>query len=121
MTKKLPSKSQIRAELDNKVLGYLRTSPAMRRVTDVSKAMGIPVSAANVSLRRLLSGGDLVRGHLPKYGRDKHIHGQVPTYKAISTAVAPSGPDWMSPKPPSFPAEMIAGRRVYRNGKRSHE
>lgn len=117
-TKKLPSKSQIRAELDAKVLRYMRTSPGMRRVTDVSKALGVPVSAANVSLRRLLSGGDLERSERPKYGTDKHIHGRVPVYKAVPVAVAPAGPDWIAPKMPSFPSGAIVGRRVFVSGKR---
>lgn len=116
-TKKLPSKSQIRAELDAKVLRYMRTSPGMRRVTDVSKALGVPVSAANVSLRRLLSGGDLVRAEKNKMGRDGHVHGRVPIYKALPVAVAPAGPDWIAPKVPAFPAESIVGRRFFVSGR----
>lgn len=116
--KKLPSKSQIRAELDKKVLSYLRCAPGMRRVTDVSKAVGVPVSAANVSLRRLLSGGDLVRGTLPKRGSDRHIHGYVPTYKALPTAMPTAGPAWFSPRPPKFDDSEIVGRRVFVCGKR---
>lgn len=116
--KKLPSKSQIRAELDAKVLRFMRGAPGMRRVTDVSRALGVPVSAANVSLRRLLSGGDLVRSEANKFGRDGHVHGRVPLYKALPVAVAPSGPDWMTPKAPDFPSTSVVGRRVYVSGKR---
>lgn len=116
--KKLPSKSQIRAELDAKVLRFLRAAPGMRRVTDVSKALGVPVSAANVSLRRLLSGGDLIRAEKNKMGRDGHVHGRVPIYKALPVAVAPAGPDWIAPRAPSFPDAAIVGRRVFVSGKR---
>lgn len=116
--KKLPSKSQIRAELDNKVLRYLRSAPGMRRVTDVSRAVGVPVSAANVSLRRLLSGGDLVRGEKPKYGSDGHVHGRVPLYKALPTALVAEGPAWFSPRPPQFSEAEVVGRRVFVSGKR---
>ena len=115
--KKLPSKSQIRAELDRKVLGYLRTAPGMRRVTDVSKAVGVPVSAANVSLRRLLSGGDLVRSSGKKYGSDGHVHGQYPLYKALPTVFASNGPPWFSPRPPKFDDGEIVGRRVFVSGR----
>lgn len=116
--KKFPSKSQIRAELDAKVLHYMRGAPGMRRVTDVSKALGVPVSAANVSLRRLLSGGDLIRSSRAKLGSDGHKHGEVPIYKAIPVATAPEGPDWMSPKVPDFPSASVIGRRVFVSGKR---
>ena len=116
--KKLPSKSQIRAELDNKVLRYLRSAPGMRRVTDVSRAVGVPVSAANVSLRRLLSGGDLVRGSAPKLGRDGHKHGEYPLYKALPSLSMTDGPAWMSPRPPQFSDNEVVGRRVFVSGKR---
>jgi hypothetical protein len=116
--KKLPSKSQIRAELDAKVLKFMRSAPGMQRVPAVAKALGVPVSAANVSLRRLLSGGDLIRSERNKMGNDGHVHGRVPIYKAQPVAVAPEGPDWMSPKVPDFPAASVIGRRVFVSGRR---
>lgn len=115
--KKLPSKSQIRAELDAKVLNFMRGAPGMRRVTDVSKALNVPVSAANVSLRRLLSGGDLVRSSAPKLGRDGHKHGEVPLYKSLPVVTMPNGPAWMSPTVPKFSNDSIVGKRVYAFGR----